>query len=262
MASRSKPTTTSLYTYSAKRTLRAEEIAAYKRIGLVTLLIVGLLVGGYFLGVPIIAQLGGGNANPASSNTPLGTTDNIPPASPKLDSLPDATRVRTLTVSGSAESGATVIVTINGQDEEPTLADKDGLFKHVASLAGGNNTISATATDKAGNKSRASKSLAVLYDATPPKMTITHPSQEINSVTTPSIVIQGKTEPDAQVTVNDRQAIIQADGTFSASLNLSPGNNVITIVATDKAGNTAKTTRTITSTYGQSSASAQPTPLL
>ncbi len=51
--------TESFYSYSAKRNLRKEEIAAYKRIALATVIIVGLLAAAYFVGVPFIARMGG-----------------------------------------------------------------------------------------------------------------------------------------------------------------------------------------------------------
>jgi hypothetical protein len=257
MAKSTRSTTTSLYTYSAKRSLRAEEIAAYKRIGLATILIVGLLVGGYFLAIPIISHLGSNSSAIPNTTTQLGSTDSIPPAAPKIDALPDAVRIRTLVVSGSAESGSTISIIDNDHVNATTITDKQGLFKQEIQLQPGANTIGATAKDAANNESRGAKTQDVIFDATPPQLSITSPSQDQLTSTTSTITIQGKTEVGAQVTINDRQAIVQGDGTFSQSMSLSGGDNSIIIIATDHAGNISKATRIITyqSPY-QSSSSA------
>src|SRR5690606_18008483 len=108
-----KRTANSFYSYSAKRSLRQEEVAAYRRIVLATIVIVGLIVGGYFLGVPLIANLGNSDGEQVSS---LGSTDNIAPAAPNLNSLPSQTNTSKLKISGSAESGSTVTVMLNEEE--------------------------------------------------------------------------------------------------------------------------------------------------
>lgn len=49
--------------------------------------------------------------------------------------------------------------------------------------------------------------------------------------------ISGWTDPDADVTVNGAPVTVLPDGTFSASIALSEGANVVNITATDSAGN-------------------------
>lgn len=48
------------------------------------------------------------------------------------------------------------------------------------------------------------------------------------------------------VTVNGKAVTVNADGSFSAAVTLTEGENVITVVATDSAGKTAAITRTVT----------------
>lgn len=245
----------SFYSYSAKRSLRQEEVAAYKRIALVTVLIVVLLVGGFFLGVPLLAHLGAGSST-IPAHSPLGTTDNIPPTAPRLDSLPDITRIRTLTVSGNAESGSQVAILVNDKQQVSTLADKTGQFKGDINLSSGENSITTTATDSVGNKSRASKAVIVTYDATPPKLTLISPATDQTTSTAGIVSVSGKTESTANVTVNDRQVIVQNDGSFSTTVILSAGDNTVTVVATDSAGNLSKIIRSVN--YAQASPSATP----
>ena len=257
MARRNTRTAPSFYSYSAKRSLRQEEVAAYRRIALATVIIVVLLVGGYFLGIPLLAHMGAGSS-PVVNKNPLGAADNIPPTAPRLDGLPDVSRVRVIEVTGTSESGATVSVTVNGREQISALADKTGQFKGELSLTGGENTIAATAKDSVGNTSRESKPVTIVYDAMPPKLLITAPSQQHSSTNDSSATITGKTNSAATITINDRQVIVQPDGGFSSTVTLSAGENTITIISSDAAGNQRKATRNITYTAPQSSKSATP----
>jgi predicted transcriptional regulator len=59
-------------------------------------------------------------------------------------------------------------------------------------------------------------------------------------VTTEPLEVRGRTEPGARVVwVNEVMAKLEADGTFSATLNLAEGWQNITVLAVDKAGTTA-----------------------
>jgi hypothetical protein len=230
-------------------------VAAYRRIALATILIVILLVGGYFWGIPLLARIGTGSSAVVTHNS-LGTADNIPPSSPRLDGLPDSSRTRVMSISGSAESGATISVLVNDREQINTLADKNGQFKGEVSLTGGANRITATAKDSVGNESRPSKAITVIYDATPPKLLVTSPASRQTATDSPTMVISGKTDAAANVAINDRQIIVQPDGGFSSSVSLNSGGNTIVVTATDSAGNTAKSTLAVTYTPKQASSSA------
>lgn len=254
--SKSKNGTESFYSYSAKRNLRKEEIAAYKRIGLATIVIVGLLAGGYFIGLPMLARMGGDDISLHDTDK-LGTTDSIPPTSPKLESLPEATRVRSLTIKGSAESDSTVKVFNNDKEIASFVVGSDGLFQGDIELENGNNSITVVAEDAAGNTSRATKAVIVAYDTTAPRLSLT--AEPNSTVSTASATFKGKTEAGASVTVNDRALILADDNSFETTVTLNPGGNSIAIVATDKAGNASRITRTITySKEAESSPSATP----
>lgn len=243
----------SFYSYSAKRNLRKEEVAAYKRIALATVIIVSLLAAAYFVGVPFIARMGGDDISLTDKNK-LGTTDNIPPTSPKLEALPEAVRSRTLTIKGSAESNSTVKISNNDKEVASFLVDKDGLFQGTIELETGDNSLTAVAVDAAGNSSRATKAITVTFDATAPRLSL---SVELPATTDKnSVTIKGRTEAGSEVTINGRSVILADDNSFDTSLNLTKGSNTITIIATDKAGNSSRINRTVIYEQPESSSSA------
>lgn len=231
----------SFYSYSAKRSLRQEEIAAYRRIALATLIVVALIVGGYFLGVPLLANLGNTNSN---LNQQLGTADNVAPAPPILNSVPNQTNQQPLRLTGSAESGATISVMINGEEKLSTIVDGQGLFEGEVELANGQNAMIATARDAAGNTSRESKEVIVVYDATPPSLVLLQNIPDTTDEAT--LTVSGKTEPGAKVAVNQRRSIVNSEGVFNSTINLEEGQNSIEIISTDAAGNENVIKRNIT----------------
>jgi hypothetical protein len=90
----------------------------------------------------------------------------------------------------------------------------------------------------------------LLHDALdPPTIAITAPADE-STVDHADLMVSGSaSDPGgivASVTVNGTAASLQPDGTWSATLTLAQGPNVITAVATDLAGNTATATATVT----------------
>ena len=69
---------------------------------------------------------------------------------------------------------------------------------------------------------------------------LTVSSPENNStITKSSLVVQGKTSPNAEVFVNDKTATANGQGDFSAPITLEEGENIITVSANDVDGNYA-----------------------
>ncbi len=142
------------------------------------------------------------------------------------------------------ESGINILK-INGKIVE--IKD-NGDFEEEISLKEGENKINIVAVDNAGNKTE--KALIVTVDTTPPVVKITAPAN-FETVNEGSITVSGTATDSSSgidtVTVNGNAVTVASDGSFSTSVSLTEGDNTITIVATDKAGN--KTTKTITVTY-------------
>jgi len=61
-----------------------------------------------------------------------------------------------------------------------------------------------------------------------PEIEIFYPA---NDITTPNniLILTGKTEHEVKLKINDQEIILESDNTFSQTLNLSPGLNIIKI---------------------------------
>ncbi len=65
-------------------------------------------------------------------------------------------------------------------------------------------------------------------------------------VTTPSILVSGKTVANADVGINDTEIKADGKGNFSATLTLDEGENTIVVVASDVNGNASEQDLTVT----------------
>jgi len=135
--------------------------------------------------------------------------------------------------TGSAWSSSETWLNASGTSEwsYPWTPETDGVY-----------TIKSRATDNADNTETPSSGITFTYDTTLPTLTNIKPS---NNTETESgtITVSGETD-GVNVTVNGEYADVK-DGKFSATVKLGTGNNgrnVITINATDLAGNTNQTT--------------------
>lgn len=77
-----------------------------------------------------------------------------------------------------------------------------------------------------------------------PKLDITSPVQG-QTVEMTSIFIEGSTDPETHVTVNEQEIGIDSNGNFKEEIKLSSSVNTITIVATSKFGQSSKVERTV-----------------
>lgn len=167
-----------------------------------------------------------------------------------------ATQDHTLTISGTAEPGATVTVLLDGTSIGSVTANGSGnwTLDHTGtSLPDNAYALTATATDAAGNVSAASTSFALSVDNAAPGIpfitgidtdTGSNPADGITSDT--SITITGTAEPNATVAVllgGSPLATVTADQfgqwTYDYSAPPAGGDYVFSATATDAAGNTS-----------------------
>ncbi|MGH8126910.1 MAG: RHS repeat-associated core domain-containing protein [Gammaproteobacteria bacterium] len=113
----------------------------------------------------------------------------------------------------------------------------------AADLDEGGQSLSATVADFAGNTSK-SATLSFTVDTIPPTITITQPGGRYTNQ--PHLILQGHLSEAGTLTVNGTTVSVGTDLGFSMALNLAEGDNLITLVATDLAGNTSALTRTVT----------------
>lgn len=189
-----------------------------------------------------------GNTASATSTFTVDANTDVDIISPANGS---ATNDTTPTITGTAVPGATVVVTIEvgGETREvgTVTADAEGywLIEVTDELPEGTHTVTATATDPAGNVG-ADESTFTVDTSTTIAITDVDPSGSI----------RGTGEPGATVvvTINGVEVgttTVGEDGTWTLDVDpLGPGTYEITATGTDRAGNTASDTTSITVEMG------------
>lgn len=222
--------------YSRRQTV--EERRNIRRIFFFGVLTVGVLLLFLFFGLPTVAKFAAFLHDLRSSNQPVDVTDTTPPAPPKISDLPEFTNKTVIDITGNSEPGATILIEENGKEDE-VLANKSGEFTYSWSLLDGENKISAKAKDASGNESLESTVQVVTYDNKPPDVSITQPQdgQTFYGSKERQLTINGNTEEDAAVTINDRIVVVDSQGNFSLTTTLSDGDNSFKVISQDPAGN-------------------------
>lgn len=208
-----------------------------KAVTFVVLTLVSLVLL-FFIGIPLLGRFTGFVSDLGKSNKPIGSTDKTPPAPPKFNTTPDFTNQTSLEISGNTESGATVKLTINSSETE-SLSDKNGKFTIKIDLRAGDNNFSAFAVDPAGNVGQETENFKIVFDNKAPDLTIDSPADgsQFFGTKQKQVTIQGTTEPDTQVTINDRIISVDGAGKFQYSSSMDEGENKFNIKVTDQAGN-------------------------
>lgn len=216
---------------------------------LFTILTVFLIFALLFWGIPSLVKLAIFLSDLRSSTQSISGKDSLPPSPPILQPVVDATNSAIIRMEGFAEEGSTVILSINSKDAYETIVESDGefLFNSVQ-LRGGENRIVSRAIDVSGNESQSSSEIIILYDETPPSLTVDTPTEGASffGASEQNLLVSGSTDPGSRVLVNGSFVILSQDGKFSNSISLSEGENPIIVTARDRAGNTSSETRTVT----------------
>ncbi|MDO8488392.1 MAG: Ig-like domain-containing protein [bacterium] len=229
------------------RLQRLEERRNVRKATLLGLGAILVVVAVVVLGIPFLIRMAVFFGDLNSTNRPVDKNDQIPPAPPSISLPYDATNSATQTISGSAEPGSTVFLTLNGDSAGDVVVADDGSFAiSRVTLTSGDNALSALAVDQAGNQSVTLTQLTIFFSNQPPKLDIASPTdrQQISGNTVP---VSGETEAAARLIVNDRMIIVNSTGKFSANFNLNPGENVLVFLATDRAGNETRKELTVIS---------------
>ncbi len=134
-------------------------------------------------------------------------------------------------------------VEVQGQQ---THIATDGSFSERLALLEGINDIEVVARDEAGLATFAHKS--VVLDTVAPALTVDAP-RLWDEIASGSVVVQGHVEKDSTLEIAGRPVTdVATDGSFAVSVSLVPGKNTISVVASDKAGNTRRQAIVVTST--------------
>lgn len=78
----------------------------------------------------------------------------------------------------------------------------------------------------------------------PPFLTVTKPA-EGEIITTDKVLVSGKTDSDAVVSINSQKIAVSQNGEFTTTLILLPGINTFEVISTSKFGKKKTITRTI-----------------
>ena len=194
----------------------------------------------------------------AASSAYAVTIDTTAPVAPSITSFsPDSgvvgdgiTNATMLTVTGTAEANSTVKVYDGATLLGTATANGSGAWSYTTgTLASGTHSLTATATDAAGNVSAASSGLAVTIDTTAPvapSITSFSPDtgvvgDHITDVST--LTLTGTAESNSTVKVYDGATLLgtastNGSGAWSyTTAALSSGAHSLTATATDAAGN-------------------------
>ena len=161
------------------------------------------------------------------------------------------TNDNTLTLTGTAEANSTVKVYDGATLLGTATANGSGAWSYTtAALADGAHSLTATATDAAGNTGTASSALSVTVDTTAPaKAVISSFSPDTGTVgdgitNASTLTLTGTAEANSTVKVYDGATLLgtataNGSGAWSyTTASLSNATHSFTATATDAAGNT------------------------
>lgn len=202
----------------------------------------------FFYGFPLVGKFSAFISEFGKSNKGVTVNDRTPPAPPRFNSFSNFTNQQNFQVTGSSEPGSTVKLTLNGTEQD-NLADKDGNFTFNLNLMSGDNTFTAVAVDSAGNVSQKTQDYKVSFDSKAPALNLDSPSSgsQFYGSNQRQVTIKGSTDPNCQVTVNDRIVAVDDAGAFQYTTTLNQGDNKFTFKSVDQAGNS--TSKDITLTF-------------
>ncbi len=156
----------------------------------------------------------------------------------------------TPTISGTTDLAAPGHVTVTIANQTLTATPSNGTWSVPApTLANGTYTVSASATDGAGNVGSASQQLTI--DTTPPMLTLDGAATVITNDPTPTIAGTTDVAPGTVVLVTvgsqNLSALVQSTGTWNVATGaLADGTYTAAASVTDPAGNRTTASQTVT----------------
>ncbi|HLL55882.1 MAG TPA: Ig-like domain-containing protein, partial [Myxococcaceae bacterium] len=197
----------------------------------------------------VTAQASDVAGNTSLVSTPRSfTVDALPPDVPLVLAPGDGAQLNTTTpvISGTAEAGSTVTVSVDGTDAGTAAVDETGGWRFTpgSALGQGTHTVRARVTDVGGRTGLASEPRSFNVDLEPPgEPAVLEPiSGALLNTATP--LIAGTTESGGTVTLSiDGAVVATVPAGFAGSWSFTPGSalrdgsHAVTARATDAAGN-------------------------
>ncbi len=230
------------------RLSRLEEKKEKRRLVLAIfgIVVILILVGTFGLKLLIGFSLFVEKSKTVTQTTPTQNPSVILP--PVLDPPATATNTAAIAVTGKGQPNLSLTLYINNAESNTVSVPTNGNFSIPdVALTSGNNTISAKLSDTKGNTSDASNIVSVTYINKPPKLIISAPDDNATINGDPSsVTVSGMTDDNVAVTINGHMVVVASDDSFSYTYPLNDGDNTLTIVATDAAGNQITVTKKVT----------------
>ncbi|MFT4050214.1 MAG: Ig-like domain-containing protein, partial [Solirubrobacterales bacterium] len=175
------------------------------------------------------------------------TVDSIAPAVPTVSAPIGGSVVTTSKppITGKADAGSKVTVTIDGHDFGPVTADGNGdwTYTPTTALGEGDHTVTAKAKDDAGNTSAASAPVTFTIDTTPPNGNV---AQQTGTGTLPGEAPTFDiSSDDGTATTScaiDGGASSPCSSPFKPTGTFSPGTHTLVVTFTDTHGNVSTKT--------------------
>lgn len=225
---------------------KSEEKVTKKTVslGIITIIVFILVI---IFGLPLLVKLSIFLGDIKNKKEKVVTEKVLPPLAPRLILPYDATNSATISIKGVADSKTTIELLKNDSllEKKDVTDAGDFVFDNV-SLDKGNNVFTAISINDKGVNSEISKQLKVIFDDTPPEITMINPSEDTLTVDNPDFDIVGKSEKGVSVLINGRVAMVDDNGQFKLKLQLNSGKNDVEINVADQAGNVTKKNISIT----------------
>jgi hypothetical protein len=161
-----------------------------------------------------------------------------------INTVDTPTNTNSQTVTGTMEDGATVKVTCSAGTVHSITEANTTWSAYITNMQEGDNVITATATDWAGNIMSAD--ITIFVDTVPPTITINTvdtPTNTDSQTVTGTVADAFDITVECDATVSNRNV---SSTTWSVDItNMSEGDNVITAIAIDEVGNSASVNATI-----------------
>ncbi len=224
--------------YSSRLQRRYERLSVRQTYLLLISSLVALVLIAMF-GLPLIFSIAGKIGSLHRSTVPVTSQDaSFVPTVPQFSEDLLATKSAQITISGVADAGVNVQINQNDNLVGTVLAGNDGSFSLPVNLSSGANNFTAVAVTTAGKQSGKSDVYTITYANTPPQLALS--ISDGQTATESPYPITGTIDSGDTVAVNEHLAIVSSDGTFSYLLPLSSGDNHVTVVVSDQAGNQTK----------------------
>lgn len=175
-------------------------------------------------------------------------TENSAIAPPVLSIPFEATNSAHLPISGYASSNSEIEIFLDEQSVSKIKTEGDGGFKtDPIILSLGTNNITAVTINEKGEKSFPSKNIRLIFSNEKPKIEVSEPADgKVVQGGDKKTTISGKTDPTNSVTVNGSTVIVNSDGQFQTTVELSDGDNIVIVIATNNVGNTTQIQKKVT----------------